>query len=70
MSTKTALWIVGGAVLAFAVFYAFKGNASAAANTAGMVAAPPPALVGGAALLSSRPLGGYTGPVFASGFYR
>ncbi len=42
MSTKLALWIVGGAAVALAVYYAFGAHATSAANDAGQTAASPP----------------------------
>lgn len=47
MNTKHILWLIGGAALALAIYYAYKNLVTAAHNNGGLAAAtPPPAPVG------------------------
>jgi hypothetical protein len=55
VTTRLALWIVGGAALALALYYAFGAHAGAAANSAGLTASsPPPQPVAGSSILTSQ----------------
>jgi hypothetical protein len=63
VTTKVALWIVGGAAVALAVYYAFGAHKATAANSAGITSAsPPPQPVGGTLLTSAsfRGLGAFS----------
>lgn len=54
MTTKTALIIVGVAVAAMAVFYAFRAHPTAVANSNALKASEPPPQPIGSTLLTTR----------------